>query len=140
MALLAPPGSVLIFEQPELHLHPRVQARLADFFVAIALSGKQCLLETHSEYLIHRLRRRIAEAPGDELEKLCKLYFVERNQGLTTCRPVEISRFGAIADWPKDFFDQAQEEVESIIEAASTKRAAERHHVGSRRDSTKPGT
>jgi hypothetical protein len=44
MALVAPPGSFLIFEQPELHLHPKVQTRLADFFISIALAGKQCLL------------------------------------------------------------------------------------------------
>ena len=57
-ALLASPGSFLIFEQPELHLHPKVQARLADFFIALALDGKQTLLETHSEYLIDRIRLR----------------------------------------------------------------------------------
>jgi predicted ATPase len=81
MCLLAPAGSLLIFEQPELHLHPKVQTRLADFFISIALAGKQCLLETHSEYLVHRLRRRIAEAPGEQLTTLSKLYFVEREGG-----------------------------------------------------------
>jgi predicted ATPase len=126
MALLAPTGSLLIFEQPELHLHPRVQTRLADFFISIALAGKQCLVETHSEYLIHRLRRRIAEAPDDQLTKLSKLFFVERTDGLTSCREVDISRYGAIIDWPADFFDQAQEEAESILQAATVKRAAER--------------
>src|SRR5262249_48960195 len=126
MALLSEPGSLLIFEQPELHLHPRVQTRLADFFISIALSGKQCLLETHSEYLIHRLRRRIAEAPGDELTELSRLYFVERENGLTSCRPVDITRYGAILDWPLDFFDQAQVESERILTAASAKRVSEK--------------
>jgi hypothetical protein len=60
MALLAESPTILIFEQPELHLHPKVQARLADFFLSVALIGKQCLLETHSEYLIDRFRRRVA--------------------------------------------------------------------------------
>ncbi|MDH2385690.1 DUF3696 domain-containing protein [Bradyrhizobium sp. CER78] len=126
MALLAPAGSLLIFEQPELHLHPRVQTRLADFFISIALSGKQCLLETHSEYLIHRLRRRIAEAPGDQLTSVSKLYFVERRGDSTDCRPVDITRYGAILDWPSDFFDQSQMEAENILAAASIKRAQER--------------
>lgn len=124
-ALLAQPGSLLIFEQPELHLHPRVQARLGDFFLSVSLTGKQCLIETHSEYLLHRLRRRIAEAPGDELERVCALYFVERVSGSTRCRPVKISRYGAISEWPQDFFDQAQEEGERVIAAALKKRSVE---------------
>ena len=125
MALLAPTGSLLIFEQPELHLHPRVQTRLADFFISMAISGKQCLLETHSEYLIHRLRRRIAEAPGDQLTSLSKLYFVERSGDSTSCKPVDITKYGAVLDWPSDFFDQSQMETENILSAASIKRAEE---------------
>jgi predicted ATPase len=126
MALLAPAGSLLIFEQPEHHLHPKVQTRLADFFVSIAMSGKQCLIETHSEYLIHRLRRRVAEAPGDQLTSMTKLYFVERRGDTTSCRPVDITRYGAVIDWPSDFFDQSQIESENILMAASIKRAEER--------------
>ncbi|MDI3312557.1 MAG: AAA family ATPase, partial [Thermoanaerobacterium sp.] len=52
MGLLAPKDTLLIVEQPELHLHPRVQARLGDFFMGLAKCGKQCLIETHSENLI----------------------------------------------------------------------------------------
>jgi predicted ATPase len=126
MALLAEKPSFLIFEQPELHLHPMVQARLADFFLSVALSGKQCLIETHSEYLIERFRRRVAEAQGDALTRLLKIYFTERENGQTTCRPVEVTKYGAIPDWPKDFFDQSQSETEHILQAATIKRAAER--------------
>jgi predicted ATPase len=126
MALLAPTGSLLIFEQPELHLHPRVQTRLADFFISIAMSGKQCLLETHSEYLIHRLRRRIAEAPGDQLTSISKLYFVERSGDITNCKPVDITKYGSILEWPSEFFDQSQMEAENILAAATVKRVQER--------------
>lgn len=132
MALLAPAGSLLIFEQPELHLHPRVQTRLADFFISMALSGKQCLLETHSEYLIHRLRRRIAEAPGDQLTSISKLYFVERSGDVTHCKPVDITKYGAVLDWPSEFFDQSQIEAENILAAASSKRAREREIKGNK--------
>lgn len=125
MALLADSPSVLIFEQPELHLHPKVQARLADFFLSMALQGKQCILETHSEYLIERLRRRIAEAEGDALSSTIKIYFVEQNKGETICRPVQISKYGAIQDWPRDFFDQSGIETEEILTAAMKKREVE---------------
>ena len=127
MALLAPAGSVLIFEQPELHLHPKVQSRLADFFLAMALSGRQCIVETHSEYMINRMRRRIAEAKDPGVNRLCRLFFVEQSsEGDTRCRPVNISRFGALEEWPDGFFDQTQEEAETIIMAASRKRVSER--------------
>ena len=56
MCLLAEPDSILVFEQPELHLHPRVQSLLGDFFLSMALCNKQCIVETHSEYFIDRLR------------------------------------------------------------------------------------
>jgi predicted ATPase len=129
MALLAERPCFLIFEQPELHLHPRVQTRLADFFLSLALSGKQCLLETHSEYLVERCRRRIAEATGDTLVDVLKIYFTERSEGQTTCRHVDVSRYGAIADYPPDFFDQSQGETEAILQAARSKRASERTAV-----------
>ena len=59
--VLAPPGALVVIEQPELHLHPSAQARLGDFFIAMAHRGVRFLIETHSENLIIRLRRRIAE-------------------------------------------------------------------------------
>jgi predicted ATPase len=126
MALLAPSDSLLIFEQPELHLHPRVQSRLADFFLGISLLGKQCVIETHSEYLIQRLRRRIAEEETDILRQDIRAYFVERKDGASSYRPVEFSEYGAIMDWPEDFFDQADRETERLLMAASKKRSRKR--------------
>lgn len=122
MALLAPRGSLLIFEQPELHLHPKVQARLADFFLALAIDGKQTLLETHSEYLVDRLRLRIAMSPNDNVRPLVNILFSEKQGGCTRLTPVEISEFGSILNWPTDFFEQSQRDVGKIIQAASRKR------------------
>jgi predicted ATPase len=127
MALLADSPSMLIFEQPELHLHPKVQARLADFFLSVSLIGKQCLLETHSEYLIDRFRHRVANAVGDSLVETLKIYFTEREGGTTKCREVPVSQYGAISDWPKDFFEQSQIESESILRAAAAKRQLEKN-------------
>ena len=126
MALLGGRGSLLIFEQPELHLHPKVQARLADFFLAMSLLGKQCIVETHSEYLIERFRRRIAENDTDHYTRLISVYFFEMEQGQTRFRKVEINEYGAILDWPADFFDQAADETEQIISAAASKRLQRR--------------
>lgn len=126
MALLAPEDSVLVLEQPELHLHPRVQTRLGDFLLSLAQLGKQCIIETHSEHLIYRLRRRVAESEDETLADLIGLYFVERVNGETDLRPSLMSRFGAINDWPSGFFDESQTEAESIVLAASEKRQREK--------------
>ncbi|WP_454746549.1 DUF3696 domain-containing protein [Ciceribacter selenitireducens] len=122
MALLAPLGSLLIFEQPELHLHPKVQARLADFFLALAVDGKQTILETHSEYLVDRLRLRIATSADDNVRPLVNILFSEKREGCSHLSPVEISEYGAIVNWPTDFFEQSQKDVSRIVQAASRKR------------------
>jgi predicted ATPase len=122
MCLLANRDTTFILEQPELHLNPKVQTRLGDFFLSMALLGKQCLIETHSEYLINRLRFRAASAPSDSLSKLMKLYFVEKQSSdVTVYRDVVINEFGSIVDWPIGFFDQSQREVEDILLAATRK-------------------
>jgi hypothetical protein len=59
--LLTPRGGLYAVQQPELHLHPDAQAGLADFFLFLAEQGIRCMIETHSEYLLVRLRRRLAE-------------------------------------------------------------------------------
>jgi predicted ATPase len=127
MSLLAGRDTTLIFEQPELHLHPRVQTRLADFFLSIVLLGKQCLIETHSEYLINRLRyRAAAEGDGNRVTNSLKVYFVEKTGGSSNFREVKVNEYGAILDWPEGFFDQSQLESESILRAAAAKRKTQR--------------
>ena len=129
MGLLADTDSTLVFEQPELHLHPKVQTLLADFFLSMALSDKQCVVETHSEYLIDRLRFRIAAAkPEQELNSQAKVYFVEKPSQHSTFREVVINEFGAIPDWPDGFFDQSQQQAEEILRAAAMKRKASRRN------------
>jgi len=125
MCLLAQPDTTIIIEQPELHLHPKVQTLLGDFFLSMAMLGKQCIVETHSEYIINRLRFRAATAHGDEVPSLLKVYFAEKKGGASTFRPVNVNKYGAILDWPDGFFDQSQAEAEEILRAATRKRRQE---------------
>jgi len=122
MCLLARPDSTVILEQPELHLHPAIQARLADFFLSVARTGKQCIVETHSEYLINRLRLRTAQTTSNSLSSLISLYFVEKTRDLSDFRRVTINEFGAILDWPSGFFDQSPIEAEAILRASIAKK------------------
>ena len=122
--LLAEPGSVLILEQPELHLHPAVQSRLADLFIAMSQLGKQVLIETHSEHIIERLRLRIAGDLTDRTHRESSVYYLELSGGLSQVRSVKITPFGGIPDWPRGFFDQSQTASEQIVLKALARRSA----------------
>jgi predicted ATPase len=126
LSLLAEQNSTLIFEQPELHLHPKVQTRLADFFVSMINLKKQCILETHSEYLINRLRYRSVTSNNDDISKDVIMYFVEQELGKSTYSPVRINKYGVIEEWPKGFFDEGEENAAAILKAAMSKRKKER--------------
>jgi predicted ATPase len=125
MCLTARKGTTLVIEQPELHLHPKMQTKLAEFFMAIADSGVQCIIETHSEHFINAMRLNIA---SDELgkEKMIDksvIYFVEKIQNSSIFREIKINDLGIIPHWPKDFFDEDINQTDKIILASSKKRA-----------------
>lgn len=124
--LLAPPGSTLVFEQPELHLHPKVQTLLADLFLSTSLTGKQCIVETHSEYMINRLRLRTAMSVDETLGDAMKIYFVRGSKEGSTFQAVNVNEYGSIADWPEGFFDESQLDAERLVRAAIEKRKAKR--------------
>lgn len=126
LSLLSEPDSTLIFEQPELHLNPKVQTRLADFFFSMSLLKKQSLVETHSEYLINRLRFLVAVNEDPTISDNILMYFVEKEQQTSTYKKVKINKYGVIEDWPKGFFDENEETAASILRAAMEKRKQEK--------------
>ena len=125
MCFLAGKGESIILEQPELHLHPKVQTRLADFFVSINALGKQCILETHSEYLINRLRYLVALTENENISQDTMIYFVEKEEGHSIYRKVTINNYGVIDDWPKGFFDESEEIAAKTLRAGMEKRKRE---------------
>ena len=125
MCFLAGKGDSIILEQPELHLHPKVQTRLADFFVSMNALGKQCLLETHSEYLINRLRYLVAKSDDDRVAKGTMIYFVEKEDGHSKYRSITINKYGVIDEWPKGFFDESEDIATMIMRAGMEKRKRE---------------
>ena len=100
----APEGSTIILEQPEIYLHPRIQAGLADVFIdAMNTRNIQIILESHSEHLLRRFQRRIAE---EELRPdQAALYFCTMDEhGASQLQSLDLDPFGNITNWPKDFF------------------------------------
>jgi predicted ATPase len=101
-----PEGSTVILEQPEIHLHPAVQAGLADVFIdAIKRRKVQIILESHNEHLLQRLQRRIAEEVISQEE--IKLYFTSIEEGRSKLTTLELDEYGNIGNWPKGFFGDA---------------------------------
>ena len=123
LCLLAPLGTMIIIEQPELHLHPSLQQRLADFLLACVRSGRQILVESHSEHIINRLRRRVAEDPTDDTRELVGLLFAEQREGITRYRPSEINPLGGLnEDWPEGFLDLGSREAQTMVQRSLEKR------------------
>jgi len=122
--LLAEKNTTLIFEQPELHLHPKVQSRLADFFLSMALIGKQCIIETHSEYFIDKLRLRICQSlldKNEEIKKITKIYYFDKNQMKTKIKEIEVNEYGDYSTWPEGFFDERQWNSREILKSIDEK-------------------
>ena len=120
MGLLADENSTLVFEQEELHLHPAVQTRLADFFLSMAFLGKQCLVETHSEYFITQLRYRIANAllhNDKSIGENTKIYFSEKKGRESHFREIKVTKYGGISEWPDGFFDERKKIDDKMFDA-----------------------
>lgn len=130
LTLLAPENSTLLIEQPELHLHPGAQSRLGDLLIYVAVRRNvRLLIETHSENLLIRMRRRVAESsmniisPDEESylpHHALGVLFVDREEGASTVEVIEIGAKGEILRKPaafKGFFSDDLREVALLTKA-----------------------
>lgn len=127
-AALLSPGTMIIVEQPELHLHPNAQAELGDLLIGAAKFGVNFLLETHSENLLLRVRRRIAETTANAITDSDKrltleelgTYFVNRESNRSVIYHVPFDEWGDYVTRPPgfgDFFGQDYEELTKMKRA-----------------------
>jgi len=105
------PISVISIEQPELHLHPKLQARLADLFIQAIAVGKQSgvdlrlVVETHSEQIINRIGKRVAERHVQP-EDVSLVLFDKPSFGASTrVIPTTYDEEGLVNNWPYGFFE-----------------------------------
>ncbi len=123
-----PPGSIVLMEQPEIHLHPSVQSSLADVMLAVALRRDvQVVVESHSEHFLRRLLRRVAEEeqphsglPLDSSD--LRLYFVRSERGEATLESLRLNEWGGIENWPEHFFGDEFGEIAATSKAGREKR------------------
>jgi hypothetical protein len=120
--LLAPENGLLLIEQPELHLHPSAQAKLAVFFWGLAMTNRRCIVETHSDALINRFRLFLVQSQDGK--GIISMYFSKRNdEGDSSFVSLEIDSNGIIRNWPEGFFDESMLLQEQITREAMFKRA-----------------
>jgi len=124
--LFARPGHIVIIEEPESHLHPLAQSKLAELFSKVSLErGVQLVIETHSEHLFRRLQTLIARK--DVTLKDAALYFVEKQGKEAKLRTLDLDDVGRIKNWPEFFFGDAlgetREQTALAIQRAKELRA-----------------
>lgn len=149
-------GTFVIIEQPELHLHPSLQAAMADFFIDMIYklveieenrkvklkrekNNIHFLLETHSEHLLLRMRRRIAESSAgkykkpkrDELSHFLNtsdlaIYFANRQNGTSTIEEINIGDFGDFLKIAEGFYDFFTDDLLESAEMVRAKLIAQR--------------
>ena len=115
LVLLAyvPEGATVLMEQPEIHLHPSVQSGLADFILwAARKRNVQIIVESHSEHLLRRFQRRVAENSATSQD--VRLYFSSVEKGVATLDDLELNEWGEIQNWPNNFFGDELGELSAI--------------------------
>lgn len=122
-----PEGSIVLIEQPELHLHPSAQAALADLFLEVAEKRKlQLIIESHSEHLLTRFQRRIAEPHyAFATPQNVKAYFCKPGDNGSTIEEVRVNRFGQIENYPPNFFGDLSGDLDAMYDAGTQRRLEE---------------
>lgn len=114
------PGPLFI-EQPEIHLHPRAQGQLAQIICETS-RYRQVIIETHSEHMINRARRLVAEKKLSASDVM--IHYVDRDEGGSHALTIELDELGNFSrDWPEGFYDERYWETMKIAEAQAQAQA-----------------
>lgn len=113
IGLLAPPGALCLIENPEAHLHPRGQTRLAELAIRAALAGVQVIVETHSDHFLDGVR--IAVRNGIMGADEIGIHYFERTGTRSEVSSPVIDVNGRLSFWPEGFFDQHEENLARLL-------------------------
>ncbi len=115
--LFAKPGTLIILENPEAHLHPRGQSKIAEMLCRAAGSGVQLIVESHSDHVLNGIRKSV-RADNIQPSSVELHYFTrsERNgKVVTDVKSPRVDINGRIDDWPDGFFDNYEKELLSLL-------------------------
>ncbi|MGY5268262.1 DUF3696 domain-containing protein [Paraclostridium bifermentans] len=103
-------NSTICIEQPEIHIHPKLQAELGTFFSECIKSNNQFIIETHSEHLMLRIQKLIRE--GVITNKDVSVIYIDRQNDGSKCMELRLDEDGDFIDeWPNGFFEEGYEEM-----------------------------
>ena len=120
--IVAEPGQVVYLEQPEMHLHPRAQRRLAHVLADAANRGVIVVAETHSALLLREVQTLVAT--GKLSTDKVKLHWFQRQEdGRTVVTPADLDENGAYGDWPEDFDEVELNAEKAYLDAVESKEA-----------------
>lgn len=118
VALLASePGTLILLENPEAHLHPKGQSKLGRLLALAASCGVQILVETHSDHILNGIRVTVRKEQLDP-DDFQLHYFqreLKRDQAITEVISPRIDKHGRIDKWPDGFFDQAEQDLLELL-------------------------
>ncbi len=110
--LIAQPGEILIVENPEAHLHPRAQSKLAQFLARVSSCGIQVFIESHSDHILNALRIAVLDKIVTP-EDLSILYFQQNPEQPVV--QISVQPDGGIEEWPEGFFDQMDKDFSRLF-------------------------
>ena len=111
--MLSSPGTLCLIENPEAHLHPRGQTRLAELAARAAAAGVQVFIETHSDHFLDGVR--LAVRDGLISPDQTAVHYFERRDGRTVVTSPEIDADGFLPHWPEGFFDQRDDNLARLL-------------------------
>lgn len=113
--LASPPGSLILLENPEAHLHPRGQAKLGELLAICAADGVQIIVESHSDHLLNGIRLAVKQQTIGA-EKI-KLNYFTRVLASGDCyvETPSVLPNGQLSNWPTGFFDQWETSLDALL-------------------------
>ncbi len=113
LALLTEAGTLCLIENPEAHLHPRGQTKLAELAVRASKAGVQVVVETHSDHFMDGIRIAVRDKMIPPEGVL--FHYFERTDGETIVSSPQIDADGRLSTWPSGFFDQHEENLAKLL-------------------------
>ncbi|EHN80089.1 AAA family ATPase [Streptomyces coelicoflavus] len=112
--LSAAPGSLILLENPEAHLHPRGQSRMAALIAAAASAGAQLIVETHSDHVLDGTRLAVKQNRLAATDTA--IHYFRGNGAEVEIVTPSVGEDGMLSEWPEGFFDETDHTLDQLLD------------------------